>query len=380
MSQYGALGRAEAGQTYDQILAHYYTGTTLGTIDPNTVVRVQLAASHVPTASSPARITARFGSWQSSAFLDSLGKPVVFPADSYVQMVKGLGGWEADVYDVSGTFLVGAQVTDLTVRPVDDATRFEMKWRDSLPKYDLYRGSMRLLVNGSGVQCIDNVLMDDYLKGVVPAEMPPLWPIEAVKAQVVASRGYAYVRLRPDRAYDVVPTANNQVYGGVNVEHPRSNTAVALTANQVVMYDGQPANTFFFTIAGGYTENNEYAWVGNNGKVIAQPIPYLRGVPDYDANGVAYDSKFKGYAWQTDTFTWGQLGQMLAADPRTNVGTLIDLKFDRGVSSRIYRVTIIGSTRTVYVCGAMFKGIFNAHRLSGAGLKSTMFWLGPAPQ
>ena len=119
--------------------------------------------------------------------------------------------------------------------------------------------------------------------------------------------------------------------------------------------------------------------MGNNGKVIASPIPYLRGEPDYDDNGVAYDARAPGFKWQTDSFTLSQLGQMLARDSRTNVGTLINLKFDRGVSGRVYRVTIIGSTRTVYVSGPLFKGVYNNERLSGAGFKSTMFWLGPAP-
>lgn len=380
MSQYGALGRAQAGQTYDQILGHYYSGTTLGTIAANTLVRVQLASSHVPTASSPARITARNGGWQSSAFVDGSGQPLVFPADSYVQMLSGVNGWQADVFDSTGVQLATALTSDLTINPSDTTTRLEMRWRDSLAKYTQYRGSMRLLVSGTGVQCINVVVMDDYLKGVVPAEMPPLWPIEAVKSQVVASRGYAYVRLRPQRSFDVVPTAGNQVYGGASIEHARSNAAIDATANQVVMYDGTVANTFFFTIGGGYTENNEYAWVGSAGKVISSAIPYLRGQPDYDPNGIAYDSKARGFNWQTATFTWTQLGQMLARDSRTNVGTLTDIKFARGVSGRVYKVTIIGSNRTVNVSGPVFKGIYNGQRLSGNGLKSTMFWLGPAPQ
>lgn len=377
MSQYGALGRAQAGQTYDEILAHYYSATTLGTIDPQTLVRVQLANSHVPTASSPARITARYGSWSSPAFVDVAGEELVFPVDSYVQLVNGLAGWEADVYDSTGAPLASVATQDLTISPSDTTTRLEMTWRDTLAKYTLYRGTMRLLVNGSGIQAINGLVMDDYVRGVVPAEMPPLWPVEAIKAQAVASRGYAYVRLHPDHIYDVVPTSANQVYGGASMEHARSNLAVDATANEVVMYDGTVANTFFFTIGGGATEDNELVWVGNNGKVISAPIPYLRGEPDYAPNGVAYDAKAPGFAWSTGSFTLAQLGQMLSHDSRTAVGTLIDLKFDRGVSGRVYRVTIIGSARTTYVSGPLFKGVYNKWRLSGAGLNSTMFWLGP---
>ena len=114
-----------------------------------------------------------------------------------------------------------------------------MKFRDSLPKYDLYRGSMRLLVNGSGVECVNNVDMDDYLKGVVPAEMPPLWPIEAVKAQVVASRSYAYVRFRPTIGPTTscrLPTTRSTAASGSSIRAPTRRSV--LTADKVVMYDG----------------------------------------------------------------------------------------------------------------------------------------------
>ncbi len=380
LSQYGARGRANAGQTYDEILAHYYSGTTLGTIDPDQLIRVQLAASYRPTASLPARVTARGGAWSSPQFT-SAGSPTVFPADSYAEMSPNGAGWTVSVHGADGGLLASAALSDITMARAGDATQFEMKWRDSLRKYDLYRGRMRLLVNGDGIQAINLVPMNDYLKGVVPAEMPPLWPLEAVKAQAVAARGYAYMRLKPNSVFDVRPTADNQVYGGVRLEHRRSNLAVDATSGQVVVVraSGTVANTFFFTVAGGYTENNEYAWVNNAGKVVSSPISYLRGVPDIDENGVAYDANTGSYEWSGDPFTWSQLQELLAADSRTNVGTLLELRFQRGVSGRIYRVTVVGSARTTYVSGQVLKAIYNSHRLSGARLESTMFYLERAP-
>ena len=243
LSQYGARGRAAAGQTYDQILAHYYTGTTLGRIDRNQLVRVVLAYGHEPTRSSPARITAREGSWSSQVFMAS-GSPRVFPADSYAEMTRAGGGWVVSVYGSSGALLASAAAADMTMAAASGGTLFEMRWRSSLDKYDLYRGKMRLLGDEDGAEAVNAVAMDDYLKGVVPAEMPPLWPFEAVKAQAVAARGYAYVRLKPGNVYDVQPTADNQVYGGVRLEHPRSNQAVDDTSGQVVMAGGVPANTY----------------------------------------------------------------------------------------------------------------------------------------
>ena len=378
MSQYGARGRANAGQTYDQILGHYYTDTTLGQIERNLEVRVLLAASRQPTASIPTRITARGGAWRSDVFARN-GTPTVFPADSYAQMERGTAGWTVVVRDTAGAELASAAASDITMSAADAATLFEMKFRDSLPKYDLYRGRMRMLIDNDGVTAVNTVEMDDYLKGVVPAEVPPLWPIEAVKAQAVTARGYAYVRLKPANVYDVRPTADNQVYGGVRLEHPRSNLAVDATTRQVVMYNGVPANTYFFTVGGGHTENNELAWVNNVGKVVSNPIPYLRGKPDVDENGLAYDRFAGDYEWQSDSFTWAELEQMLARDSRTIVGALRDLRFERGVSGRIYRVTVVGSERTAVISGQALKGIYNTHRLSGERLISSMFYLERAP-
>jgi SpoIID/LytB domain protein len=378
LSQYGARGRAAAGQTYDEILAHYYSGTTLGTIEPNRTVRVLLASAHVPTGSLPARVTARSGGWFSPAFVDDAGEPTHFPPDSYVQLVRVDGVWLASAFDHDGNLLASIATTDLTVKPTDGATRLEMKWRSSLVKYTLYRGAMRMTASGESVRGINVVAMDDYIRGVVPAEVPPLWPIEAVKAQAVAARGYAYVRLHPERDWDVVPTSDNQVYGGVVMEHPRSNLAVEQTANQVVMAGDRVAHTFFFAVGGGHTENNEYAWVGNAGKVVANPISYLRGVPDYDADGLAYDRNAPGFAWSSDTFTWARLDAALSHDSRTNVGTLTDLHFDRGVSGRVYRVTITGSSGRKTVSGAVFRAVFNGN-VDGPGLRSTMYYLEDAP-
>jgi stage II sporulation protein D len=377
MSQYGARGRAAAGQTYDQILAHYYTGITFGSIDPNQVIRVMLNSSYTPTPSAPARIVARNGPWSSATFLNDAGARVVFPVNSYVDLLPGDTGWTATVYDSNGSVLATAPTTDLTVEPVQSSTLLEMTWRASLTRYVVYRGSMRMLVKDGTVQAINIVGMDDYVKGVVPAEMPPLWPIEAVKAQAVASRAYGIRHLHPERNFDVVPTSDNQVYGGVSLEHPRSDLAVDQTSGQVPMYNGAPIFAYFFTVAGGYTENNEYAWPSASGKANSTPIPYLRGVPDYDANGLAYDRNAPGFAWQSNSFTWAQLSSWLSKDSRTNVGTLLDIQYKRGVSGRAYCVTLVGSARTVNVSGIVFKGVFNANNGGAGNLNSTMFYLEP---
>ena len=147
MSQYGARGRAAAGQTYDEILAHYYTGTTLGTIDPAQPIRVLLNSAYMPTPSAPARIVARSGSWTSATFVDELRRRRSSRPIHTSTSLPSAEGWRATVYNATGVALATAPTIDLTVDPADATTRLEMTWRSSLDRYTLYRGSMHLLVN-----------------------------------------------------------------------------------------------------------------------------------------------------------------------------------------------------------------------------------------
>ena len=79
-------------------------------------------------------------------------------------------------------------------------------------------GALALIKRGSGGRTINNVLLEDYVRGVVPAEMPTSWAADAVRAQAVAARSYA-VRLRDFGGYsgfDICDTTACQVYGGMS--------------------------------------------------------------------------------------------------------------------------------------------------------------------
>ncbi|WP_409300058.1 SpoIID/LytB domain-containing protein [Peribacillus sp. SCS-155] len=124
----------------------------------------------------------------------------------------------------------------------------------------LYLGSFSFNnENGKYVRPVNTVGLEDYLKGVVPAEMPALWNLEALKAQAVAARTYAmgYLNKIPD------DTINYQVYGGYEW-HERSTAAVDATGGQVIAYNGVSigANALFSSSNGGVTESNKNVWGG----------------------------------------------------------------------------------------------------------------------
>lgn len=142
-----------------------------------------------------------------------------------------------------------------------------------------YRGEIEVLVSArdSKLSVVNVINIEEYLLGVVPREMPALWPQEALKAQAVAARTYAIRSMGNyiSEGFDLVDTPLSQAYGGLAAEHARTSEAVAATRGQVLTHNGQLAVTFYHASSGGHTENNENIFSG-------PPIPYLRGVPDFD--------------------------------------------------------------------------------------------------
>jgi hypothetical protein len=119
---------------------------------------------------------------------------------------------------------------------------------------------------------VETMLLEEYLRAVVPGEMPALWPMEALKAQAVASRTYAQYAIEHPRFpnADICTTTQCQHYAPDKI-HPQSDQAVQETKGLIILFEGQTANAVFSAHCGGHTRNNEDVWPG-------RPLPYLRGV------------------------------------------------------------------------------------------------------
>jgi stage II sporulation protein D len=142
-----------------------------------------------------------------------------------------------------------------------------------------YRGNLVVRATGRGtLHVINRVSLEEYLKGVVPAEMGPRVydEPEALKAQAIAARSYA-VRHRGGSAaegYDLCSTPKCQVYGGVGAEHPLSTKAIEATAGEVLAWNGAVADTLFTSTCGGRTENASEIFPSYS----AAEYPYLASV------------------------------------------------------------------------------------------------------
>ena len=384
LSQYGARGRALAGQTAEQILTSYFRGSTLSTTSATLAVRVLLMAGFPATSASPLVLYGRSGAWE------IVGVATVFPADARLKAWRTsatVGGVATTTWRVlvtaaaATTVLYSGTVTGvITIRPVDATARIQLFSKPSI--YDTYRGTIRLRLRASSMDVINSVGLDDYLRGVVPVEMPSTWPVAALRAQAVVARSYAVRRLHPTTGtWDLYDDTRSQVYRGLEAERVATDAVIAEAPGSILVSGGSVVNAFFHSAAGGATENNEYSFVGSTGKVTAGRVGYLRGIDDRAPDGTAWDAAAPYYAWSTSSLTRAQLSAMLRTDRRTNVGDVLRLNLTRrGVSGRLYQVVVYGTTATKTVSADVFRSVYNAARPAGSlPLRSNLFDTRPLP-
>jgi len=155
-----------------------------------------------------------------------------------------------------------------------------------------YRGKMvvRLLKNNR-LTVINEIDIEDYLKGVLPSEMNPAWPLEALKAQSVAARSFAWKNLNrhSDEGFDLCATVHCQVYSGfADKEDARITRAVEETRGEILIdpSNGDTANAVFHACCGGYTEDPANVWDLSGARppsyLVPRRCPYCRDYPHFN--------------------------------------------------------------------------------------------------
>ena len=312
LAQYGALGYAQRGVTYDRILAHYYPGTVLG--------RAPVARVRVLLAEGKRRL--------------SVASDVPFK----VETTRGVRRLRAGTYAIPDP--AAALRPPLVFLPGGEPLRLEGR---------AYRGSIRVTRVDGRLQAVNRLGLDAYLYGVIAGEMPSHWPGEALKAQAVAARSYALVSRRTG-AFDLYADVRSQVYGGVAAETTSARAAVDATRLQALLYEGEVAHTFFFASSGGRTADVTDIWLDS------KPVPYLVSVDDpYDTLSPYHD--------------WGPIAVTATAAARAlELPGLRGLTLIRAPSQRVREVRIGTAAGRTTVAGNVFRRALE--------LRSTWFTVG----
>ncbi|HWH19346.1 MAG TPA: SpoIID/LytB domain-containing protein [Solirubrobacterales bacterium] len=318
MSAYGAYGYALHGKGYKFILGHYYKGTSLGTVSGPNVVRVLLGSSAEDVTFSEATSACRTQLEPTRTYeAHRLGNTVVLRSS----VGKPLARCGATLRAAGSNGII------------------------NIAGFGRYRGALETVANESGELNVVNALsVDNYVKGVIPNESPPSWPMAELKAQAVASRSFALTAGVEGDGYDLYSDTRSQVYKGLESEYTTSDEAEEQTAGQVLMYEGNIAETLFSACSGGKTESME--------NVFGTAVPYLVGVPD------PYDSLCPLHEW-TLTLSGPEMTQKLSGLLDGALKKVVITK--TGYSPRIIEAKLYGTGGVTTVTGEQLEVALSAY-------------------
>jgi SpoIID/LytB domain protein len=384
LSQYGANGWATGAVGLvlngEQIIARYYPGTALQFVDPSRPAnRVLLSAP-----SSQGRFNCGDNRYFAGSLADlnsSGGMRVLDESASNREIARGAGQQNFQVVARGGVVEVWANWAPVTrvyagpgpiaVVPVDPNQPLGL-----LQKGGAYRGNMRFTNLGGTLRIINAVTYDDYVRGVLPLEMPTSWHPEAIKAQAYAARTYAYTAYKGGaRDYDVTDDQADQCYGGTRVEVASSNTAVTATSGKVITYNGASIRAYFASSNGGYTLSDG-CWMNNVVKVggawaCSAGQPYLAPVADPADRAVRAPANPRA-SW-TVSFTSSQIRSAVLRCGGPDIGVLQAVDVSNQVpagSGHVISVKLFGTAATADMKADEFLR-------TCLGLRSTMVRLNP---
>ena len=303
MSQIGARAKALAGESATAILQYYYTGTIVETVTDTQILRINLG-----NLLTSAKLRSDSKGAELQLFAGDLGETqtatplLTFPSKTSLNL------------NLSDGLLAISTTRGTTTKAITTGSSFTLRWsgtryQDGSPtvislttngatkKYRHGQISLKVIRDktlGKRLAIINSVrLQDEYLWGI--GEVPSSWPTQALEAQAIASRTYAYAKSTKIRSAcdcHLYATISDQTFAGYSKEsEPRFGeiwkAAVNRTAGSIITYEGRPITAYFSSSSGGTTETSEHAW--------GTATPYTVSVPDSASVDVALNPRFASW-------------------------------------------------------------------------------------
>ncbi|MEM8705321.1 MAG: S-layer homology domain-containing protein [Actinomycetota bacterium] len=373
MSQYGALGRAEAGQLAEDIIAYYYDGTVVEeraeTIDEfvGDGIRVNLGQGRPDsirvtideTRGAAGSLTATIGDQVldggSTLRLEQgsqVGDSVDGSLDTWKWIFEVDGGGDSCVGCLTATpVITWPEGVVVGIGEITGSSGGKPTFEYGTHDVGALHFTSRDVGETDGAFVVLHLPLDDYLHGL--AEMPPTWHPEAMRAQAIAGRSYAVHRAidRENADFDVFDSVQDQVYGGFDAKLGGRITAADTTSNIVVTVDDLIVQTFYSSSNGGYSESTE-----NSGSFSATEPWHISKPDPFDAAPDEDGDPQNPFAFRDFEFTQSQVSEWLAeySSADLDVGTVLKITVDElPPSGRITNalVTVTGTDRTLEIRG-----------------------------
>ncbi len=303
MSQIGARAKALAGESATAILQYYYTGTQVETITDTQILRVNIANL---ITSAKLRSDSKDASLQ--LYAGELGETqtavplLTFPSRTSLNLAltEGVIALSTTRGSVTKAITTGTSFTlrwSGTRYQEGPLTVISLTSGGATKRYRHGQMSLKVIRDktvGKRIAIVNSVrLQDEYLWGI--SEVPSSWPVQALEAQAIASRTYAYAKsnkIRPACDCHLYATISDQTFAGYSKEsEPRFGeiwkAAVNRTAGMIVTHSGKPITAYFSSSSGGTTETSEHAW--------GTATPYTVSVPDSASVDIAFNPRFANW-------------------------------------------------------------------------------------
>jgi stage II sporulation protein D len=260
----------------------------------------------------------------------------------------------------------------IVLKPADERSHFIFNNNE-------YAGDIIFIFSkNSSLYMINRIPLEEYLKGVVPAEIIATKPalFEAVKAQAICARTYAIKKMteNKNKEYDLMSTIQDQVYSGFKNHTSISENAIEETRNIIIKYKDKPATIYYHSTCGGKLEAVQNVW--------SQPvIPYLQGGSDA-VSDVYLCSKSPYFRWiekrsidQMDSLFYFHFGKSyLKKSYKDTVKIKLSLEISgRDSSGRITELKAAYADTTLNLAAYEIRKFFGWP--PGKYLKSTLFYI-----
>ena len=303
MSQIGARAKALAGESATAILQYYYTGTIVETVTDTQILRINLG-----NLLTSAKLRSDSKGAELQLFAGDLGETqtatplLTIPSKTSLNLnlTDGLLAVSTSRGTTSKAITTGSSFTlrwSGTRYQAGSPTVISLTTNGATKKYRHGQISLKVIRDktlGKRLAIINSVrLQDEYLWGI--GEVPSSWPTQALEAQAIASRTYAYAKSTKIRSAcdcHLYATISDQTFAGYSKEsEPRFGeiwkAAVNRTAGSIITYEGRPITAYFSSSSGGTTETSEHAW--------GTATPYTVSVPDSASVDVALNPRFASW-------------------------------------------------------------------------------------
>lgn len=205
-----------------------------------------------------------------------------------------------------------------------------------------YKGNIRIILNSkSKLDAVNTLPFEEYISGTVAGEMPSKWPIEALKAQAITARSYAYYALMQKKNvaknYDIRSTIHDQVYEGGHIPQ-KITDAVKATKGMIISFRGKPVKARFHSTCGGQTETSDHVW-GENDVHKSISDPFCKASPHRNWN---------------QKMTSIQIASRLKKSG-FNTGKIKSIQLEKFDNNRVAAVSIHGTNETLSLTSNDFR-------------------------